>query len=628
MSVGSSAVPNKAQGLYTWRLLVTVFVCALGGSFQFGFGTGFVNNTVVYIHNYMFNVLGVEKDEDSFQFLWSIAVSSFGCGGLFGSFLGPAGSNHPKIGRRNAILLCNAFFITSACLLGQPQGWGSLVLGRFILGVGAGAVTGCVPIYVSEIAPKEIRGTLGTVHQLLITIGIVVAQGLTTAKFHLLGSNEMWQYTLVVPVACSLVQLAVLSFAADSPTFLYKQKGREAAKKALRYFRPSNCSGSQRVLLDENAYNLDEELNEIELELLAAQDPNSEPVHIGTPRVSSSPVVARNSNPLLCEQYDSVTLGLNDDQEKPPPVAISSAFKQLKAQSLITARDVKKNACSSQKILIDTSSTTSSQKKVGPEKIDTTTSSYVVPEDRQKMSYLWSLVDMLFFSKPSVRIPIWIGVMVNLTMQFSGIDAVLYYSTKVFVKAGIPLEFAQVCTTFVGLVNVLVTIPAMLYMDVAGRKTIQLSGLGGMCVAYAMMTFSFVFDMPKLSIFAMVLIVVFFAFGPGCIAWFIISEMIPMESRATATSLGLAVNWLANWFVAFIFPHCMVWFGNYTFLLFVVSTAVFWVGTYTFLPETKGKTVMEIQAYFIQKYDEVNTNNMVVPEEAKGYKKLSAGTTV
>lgn len=103
-----------------------------------------------------------------------------------------------------------------------------------------------------------------------------------------------------------------------------------------------------------------------------------------------------------------------------------------------------------------------------------------------------TLVELLFTGRKSMRAPVWIGVMVNLSMQLSGIDAVLYYSTNVFENAGIDLEWAQVCTTLVGLVNVVVTIPAMLFMDVAGRKTIQCCGLGGMCVSYCVMVYSMV----------------------------------------------------------------------------------------------------------------------------------------
>merc|ERR1711879_1049227 len=123
---------------------------------------------------------------------------------------------------------------------------------------------------------------------------------------------------------------------------------------------------------------------------------------------------------------------------------------------------------------------------------------------------------------------------------------------------------AQVWTTLVGVVNVLVTIPAMIFMDSAGRKLILSVGLGGMCASFLLITFAMVNGLHALSIYCMVSIIIFFAFGPGCVGWFIVSELSPIHARAFGTSLGLGVNWFANWFVGFIFPHLLSLLGNWS----------------------------------------------------------------
>lgn len=205
--------------------------------------------------------------------------------------------------------------------------------------------------------------------------------------------------------------------------------------------------------------------------------------------------------------------------------------------------------------------------------------------------------------------PILIGTVVNLSMQFSGIDAVFYYSTSVFLSAGMELETAQLATTLIGLCNVIVTIPAMLFMDKAGRKVIQAAGLGGMCLSYVVMTIALVCNMHTLSVIAMVMIICFFAFGPGCIAWFIIAELVPIHARGIATSVALGVNWAANFFIAFVFPHILSYLGRWTFTVFVVSTFTLTLYTIIFLPETKGKTVMEIRETF-------SSSNMLRPASA------------
>lgn len=364
----------------------------------------------------------------------------------------------------------------------------------------------------------------------------------------------MWQYSLLVPFTVSIFQLLFLPLPPESPSFLYKLGKKDEAAKALRFFR----KGAVKTELELDLL-IKEEMEELELELNGGDSSN----------------------------------GGNGGSQKEP-----------------------------------------------------------------------TILDLVVRSKKSVQMPILIGIIVNLTMQLSGTDAVLYYSTEVFMNAGISLEKSEVCTTLVGFVNFLVTIPAMMLMDKAGRKTIQLAGLGGMFIGYNIMVFSqcmaiwaqketygneyieknygnisefgygfetifepimsFIdYDILRplymnylpititnpvlfyryLSVFAMMWIVICFAFGPGCIAWFIITELCPVQARSTATALGLGFNALANWAVAFFFPLCLMKLGRFTFVIFIFFTSLFFTLTKTLLPETKGKSNVEIEKFFVKKYD-------------------------
>jgi MFS transporter, SP family, solute carrier family 2 (facilitated glucose transporter), member 1 len=102
----------------------------------------------------------------------------------------------------------------------------------------------------------------------------------------------------------------------------------------------------------------------------------------------------------------------------------------------------------------------------------------------------------------------------------------------------------------------------------------------------------------QLSVIALVGVIVFFAFGPGCIAWFLITEMFPMKARDTAQSLGIALNWVANWLVAFTFPMLLEYTKPYTFLVFVGTTGFFLYFTLNFVPETNGLTIAQVAAEF------------------------------
>jgi len=456
----------------SWRLLLSVLSGTLGASFQFGFSTGFVNNMQAYIRAYFEEIGVVEKDgsPEDFTFMWSIVVSGFAIGGMIGTFLFPVLSD--RVGRKTAILSTSVFCYASCYLIAFPSSWTDLILGRVFVGIGAGGACAVVPGYVTEIAPTELRGTLGTVHQLMITIGIVVAQALSTEKFNLFGSPDLWQYTLLVPFASTTFLLITMPFCCESPAYVFKKEGWDAAKDVLWKLRPDH------------------------------------------------------------------------------PDKYKTIFRELKA--------IRNEA------------------QLSPEKA--TVKDFISDE------LLWK--------------PLLVGSMVNLSMQFSGIDAVFYYSTNVFLSAGFSMSDAQVCTTMISLANVLVTIPAMFLMDKAGRKVIQIAGLSGMGLEYLLMTVGLVNGLHLVSVVAMFFVICCFAFGPGCVAWFIIPELLPIHARGVATSVALTVNWTANWFIAFIFPRILAYLGPWTFGVFAVSTSLLSVYLFIFLPETKGKTPIEIREVF------------------------------
>jgi hypothetical protein len=112
------------------------------------------------------------------------------------------------------------------------------------------------------------------------------------------------------------------------------------------------------------------------------------------------------------------------------------------------------------------------------------------------------------------------------------------------------------------------------------------------------MTTALVTGRHLLAVGAMFGVVCCFAFGPGCIAWFIISELTPVHVRGFATTVGLGANWLANFFVAFAFPHVLAALHSWTFGIFAASTLLLTAFTLACLPETKGRTVAEISEFF------------------------------
>nr|AHF27422.1 putative sugar transporter 16 [Phaedon cochleariae] len=204
---------------------------------------------------------------------------------------------------------------------------------------------------------------------------------------------------------------------------------------------------------------------------------------------------------------------------------------------------------------------------------------------------------------PTLRAPLIIGIVMQLSQQFSGINAVFYYSTSLFVSSGLPEESAKFATIGIGCIMLIMTLISIPLMDRMGRRSLHLYGLGGMFIFSIFITISFLIKemidwMSYLSVVSVLLFVQFFAMGPGSIPWMITAELFSQGPRPAAMSIAVLVNWTSNFVVGIGFPHLKNALDNYTFLPFSVFLAIFWIFTYKKVPETKNKTFEEIAALF------------------------------
>lgn len=210
---------------------------------------------------------------------------------------------------------------------------------------------------------------------------------------------------------------------------------------------------------------------------------------------------------------------------------------------------------------------------------------------------IWKL-----FTARALLIPTIISIVLHLSQQLSGINAVFYYSSTILENSGI--KDSVYATPFIGLIMVVMTIVSIPLMEKSGRRFLHLLGLGGMWLFSILMTVAFVLQ-PKesnlkyLSIVSMMLYIVFFAIGPGSIPWLIVGELFSQVPRSAAVSLAVLINWSANVIVGQAFPPLFKYVTkDWTFLLFTFFLTFFWIFTFLFLPETKGKRVEEITAHF------------------------------
>jgi MFS transporter, SP family, galactose:H+ symporter len=219
------------------------------------------------------------------------------------------------------------------------------------------------------------------------------------------------------------------------------------------------------------------------------------------------------------------------------------------------------------------------------------------------------------------RAPLILGVGLAIFQQFTGINAVIYYSDKIFAAAGFSTPHQQTAATTwtIGVVNVLATLIAVAYVDRLGRRPLMFAGLIGMGLALLVMSVSFrsldhistattgattntPSDAGVITLVAMVVFIASFAFSLGPVVWTVINEIYPGYVRGRGVAIATAANWGAAWFVTRFFLSLVDWIGESgAFLLFAIMCVVTYAFVWKLQPETKGRTLEQIQQMWTAK---------------------------
>ncbi|MCI4669412.1 MAG: sugar porter family MFS transporter [Bacteroidia bacterium] len=222
------------------------------------------------------------------------------------------------------------------------------------------------------------------------------------------------------------------------------------------------------------------------------------------------------------------------------------------------------------------------------------------------------LADIL---KKSVLPIILIGCALSFLQQFTGINAVLYYGADIFEKAlGFTQDDVLAQQILLAGTNVVFTILAMFTVDNWGRKPLVIVGSMGMVVGFGLLGVTIMID--QVGIISLVGILVFigsFAMSMGPMVWVILSEMFPNSIRAIAMSTAVAVQWAANYMVSQSFPIVVessvntegVWNGALPYFIFMFFITITIFFTMRYVPETKGKTLEEIEQLWAERYGRI-----------------------
>ncbi|TKR77551.1 hypothetical protein L596_018501 [Steinernema carpocapsae] len=464
---------EREEKLTAW-LVFSVFAVTIGSSFQFGFHMGCINVPSKHITEWISTshsaTFGQELSQTARDVIWSATVSLFAVGGMIGGLL--SGYFADGSGRKRTILVLN--FVVGAATLAMTLSkvlklYPLLMLGRFLIGFDAGVVAGVVPMYVTELSPKRFRGALGSVHQLMITVAILLSQIIGIPA--LLGNKHLWEYIFLISIGPMIIQLATLPFCPESPKYnIINRSKDDSAERDLRKLR-----GEEDVL---------EEVEEV--------------------------------------------------------------FKEADLSA-------------------------SGAKSTG----------------------------ILAMFQGFLRWPTVVVIVLMMAQQLSGINAAMFYSTRIF-EATLH-EKAVYATIGMGAINVVQTTVSLYLIEKFGRRPLLLVGFTGMTLSSLgifgslMITNVDIVWPSYLAVAFLLIFVVAFATGPGSIPFLYATEIFGSSERASASAIVAFTNWFFAFVVGIAFLPLNTAMGPFVFIIFTVICGLATTLTFFFLPETKNKSLKEIE---------------------------------
>lgn len=441
------------------RYIYFITIVAAVGGLLFGYDTAVIAGAIGFL-------------QTKFQLSpamtgWAASSAIWGC--VFGALF--AGYLSDRFGRKKILLVTAVIFAGSSLASAIPENLTQFVLARFIGGLGVGAASILSPLYISEIAPANIRGKLVTLYQVAIVIGINL---IYVINYFIAGQGDEWwnvqvgwRYMMGSEIFPSLLFFVLLLLVPESPRWLATKNRKQEAMTIL-----NKINGAQRG---------EEILQEI-------------------------------------------TATLREEKS-----SVSNLFK------------------------------------------------------------------------PEMRNALFIGMMLAIFSQITGINSIIYYAPEIFKSVGFGVESAFMQTIIIGLIITSFTFVALVLIDKIGRRTLLLWGITGMVIFLFLIGGVYHLQLEKGPWLLLSILGFIACFGAslGPIPWVIMSEIFPNKARGIAMSVSVLLLWLSIVAITQFFPMLLESIGGaYTYWLFMGNALVLLLFIWKKMPETKGKTLEEIELHW------------------------------
>ncbi|GAA1353137.1 sugar porter family MFS transporter [Falsarthrobacter nasiphocae] len=251
----SPALPPLSTGPHTRRLGLVALVATLGG-LLFGYDTGVINGALIPLSG----ELGLDALGEGA--ITSALLFGAAAGALAGGWVSDA------VGRRTTIIGLSVLFVAGALVCSLAPGFGVLILGRIILGLAVGGASTVVPVFLAELSPYEVRGSMSGRNELMILVGQLAAVVVNAILGSTLGHVEgVWRVMLAVAALPGLFLFIGMLRVPESPRWLVAKGRHEEARTVLRALRTEERADAEldevRRIVDQDSARRTESLSEI-----------------------------------------------------------------------------------------------------------------------------------------------------------------------------------------------------------------------------------------------------------------------------------------------------------------------------------------------------------------------------